>query len=100
MKKEFILYGRRKRRRPLQQVRGEGIYPSLPVLIIGPLFSPTRAQIPGQQRRMKLIPLEQEDDSKYADRGLTIAPTASSLSLGIGSLLRFGLHPPFAWSTY
>ena len=40
----------------------EGLYPSLPVLIIGPFFSPTRAQIPGQQRRMKLIPLEQEDD--------------------------------------
>lgn len=36
---------------------------------------------------MKPIPLEQEDDSKYADHGLTIAPTASSLSLGIGSFL-------------
>lgn len=37
--------------------------------------------------QMKLIPLEQEDDSQYADHGLTIAPTASSLSLRIGSFL-------------
>lgn len=36
---------------------------------------------------MKLIPLEQEDDSKYADHGLTIAPTASSLLLVEEALL-------------
>ena len=37
---------------------------------------------------MKLIPLEQEDHSKYADHGITIiTPRASSLSLGIGSFL-------------
>ena len=45
---------------------------------------------------MKLIPLEQEDDSQYADHGLTIAPTASSLSLGIGSFH----HLPFDGNFY
>lgn len=43
---------------------------------------------------MKQIPLEQEDDSQYADHGLTlIAPTASSLSLGIGSFLNESFAP-------